>query len=370
MTANRVGRAPTVRGPADFTSALYLGLRHPLRVLAPWNALTTGAPAALHEARPARTLARRVADLLGLDDAVVAPSTLHLFHDLPDALLRPGSAVVADTGLYPVGRLAAERAAARGARVRSFRHHDPDALVDALRGARRPLVLADGWCVACGRYAPLVDYARVVADQGGALVVDDTQGLGVFGAPNGTAYGRDGGGAARRFPQLRRPPLRGHVVVVASMAKAFGAPVAVAAGPRWAVDRLRQRGPSREHSGPASAAAVAAGLRALAVNAARGDALRARLAANVARFQDGLAAAGLEVSDSLFPVQPVRLPRGVGADGVARRLSRLGVQAPVVRAACGPTLTFLLTAAHTESAVQAGPRTLAHLLQTDAPHPR
>ena len=39
----------TEAGVLDFTSASYLGLRHPRRTLRPWPRLTTGVPAALAE---------------------------------------------------------------------------------------------------------------------------------------------------------------------------------------------------------------------------------------------------------------------------------------------------------------------------------
>ena len=66
----------------DFTSALYLGLRHPSRSLRAWPALTAGQPAALES--PARRfgVARQLAALQGCERATLLPSTLHLFWDL------------------------------------------------------------------------------------------------------------------------------------------------------------------------------------------------------------------------------------------------------------------------------------------------
>jgi 8-amino-7-oxononanoate synthase len=49
----------------DFTSASYLGLRHPQVVLAPWHRLTTGVPAALAEPCSAKAVAGRLAGLVG-----------------------------------------------------------------------------------------------------------------------------------------------------------------------------------------------------------------------------------------------------------------------------------------------------------------
>jgi 8-amino-7-oxononanoate synthase len=66
----------------NFTSALYLGLRHPSWSLRPWAQLTTGAPAALAPPPGARMVADMLAALQGCERAALAPSTLHLFWDL------------------------------------------------------------------------------------------------------------------------------------------------------------------------------------------------------------------------------------------------------------------------------------------------
>ena len=66
----------------DFTSALYLGLRHPLGSSRPWAALSLGRPAALQPPPGAGALARELAALQGCEAATLLPSTLHLFWDL------------------------------------------------------------------------------------------------------------------------------------------------------------------------------------------------------------------------------------------------------------------------------------------------
>ena len=47
----------------DFTSALYLGLRHEHAALRPWSQFASGRPAALREAPDARRVAQAVAHL-------------------------------------------------------------------------------------------------------------------------------------------------------------------------------------------------------------------------------------------------------------------------------------------------------------------
>ena len=51
----------------DFTSSLYLGLRHPSAGLRPWEALTLGRPAALRPPPGAAEVGIRLADLQGCE---------------------------------------------------------------------------------------------------------------------------------------------------------------------------------------------------------------------------------------------------------------------------------------------------------------
>lgn len=183
-------------GVLDFTSACYLGLRHPCRALQPWRRLTTGMPAALAEPCSARAVSRALARLVGAECAVLATSTLHAFWDLFVALGTDGIACYLDAGAYPIAGWGVERAAACGAPVRRFPHQDPAALGRLLgsRPAGRVPVVTDGVCPGCGSVAPVRRYLQVLGPLGGLLVVDDTQGLGIFGA--GPARGCRTGAAA------------------------------------------------------------------------------------------------------------------------------------------------------------------------------
>src|SRR5262245_45621806 len=103
----------------DFTSALYLGLRHPSAALAPWQALSAGRPAALAETAGAGAVAAKLARLAGCEAGTLLPSTLHLFWDLFASL--PNHAVFyVDSGAYPVARWGVERVMARGARQHAY----------------------------------------------------------------------------------------------------------------------------------------------------------------------------------------------------------------------------------------------------------
>ena len=215
----------------DFTSALYLGMHHPSETLEPWEQFTTGMPAALETPDRARALASNLADLQGCEQATLGTSTLHLFWDLFGMLAGEGVAIYMDDGVYPIARWGIERAAAQGVRVRSFPHHDGKTLRRLLErdasSRLRPVVVVDGYCPGCARPAPLVAYWKSAQEFGGYLIMDDTQALGVFGHGPGNAlpYGSGGGGMLRWHDLKDR-----HVLVISSLAKGFGVPVAALAG--------------------------------------------------------------------------------------------------------------------------------------------
>ena len=136
------------------------------------------------------------------------------------------------------------------------------------------------------------------------------------------------------------------VVIVGSLAKAFGAPVAVLAGPARLVAEFADRSATRMHCNPPSAAVIAAAVNALAINRSIGDALRERLAAAVSRFRRGLGA--LAGSPGLFPVQHLRLPLRTDSASLHGRLRDRGIQTVLSRSGDHhrARIAFVLTARH------------------------
>jgi 8-amino-7-oxononanoate synthase len=350
----------------DFTSAVYLGMRHASGSLQPWEQLTTGVPSALAAPPAATELAHRLARLQGCERAALAPSTLHLFWDLFGLLVGDSSAIYVDEGLYPVGRWGVERAAARGVAVRNFPHHDADALGRLLlreaRARRRPVVVADGFCTGCGRHAPVTSYLRLALEYGGRLVMDDTQAIGIFGRRGDdddgcpAPYGKGGGGTLRRFN------LDGAgVLAVSSLAKGFGAPVAVLAGSRAAVERFERGSDTRVHCSPPSMAVIRAAAQALALNRKCGDELRLRLARLVHHFRCRAKEAGFPSVGGLFPVQTLAPSRAIDPPSLHRHLLRRGIRTVLRRSRCGrgALLSFVINARHRPEDIQRAADALA-----------
>src|SRR5215470_5323528 len=127
----------------DFTSALYLGLRHASVSLRPWAQLTGGVPYALGTPPLARIVAQQLAGLIGTERATLARSTLHAFWDL-FVILADGAPIYVDASAYPIAQWGIERAAGRGVPAHRFARHDPDDLRRRLRATlharSRPIV--------------------------------------------------------------------------------------------------------------------------------------------------------------------------------------------------------------------------------------
>ncbi len=348
----------------DFTSSLYLGFRHGSRSLKPWPQLTTGRPAVLAEPVGSEAVAIQLARLQGCERATLARSSLHLFWDLFGMLANDRVAIFLDAGAYPIARWGVERAAARGVPVGSFPHRDAETLGRLLRrevGGRRPVVVSDGMCTACGCAVPIAEYLESIRRAGGLLVMDDTQPLGVLGhSPGpGLPYGLDGGGS------LQNQNVFGpDVLIISSLAKGFGAPLAVLSGSSEMIRRFEIRSETRVHCSPPSAADVYAAEHALKLNAERGDALRGQLVQRVLSFRRHLAKAGFSATGGLFPVQTLKGRPDLDARQTHERLLSLGVRSVLRRSHMGREvqISFILTAQHRPDEIEYAIHTLTRAI--------
>lgn len=346
----------------DFTSALYLGLYHPMQSLRPWKQFTTGAPAALKNPPVALKVAKQLATLQGFQRTTLGPSTFHLFWDLFGVLAKKHIDIYVDKGAYPISKWGMERAHASSVKVRTFRHHDADELINLInrinpRG-KRPVIVTDGFCPLCGKPAPLTDYIAILKRFGGYLVIDDTQALGVLGQDHALykPYGLGGGGSLR-WHNIQDP----HLISISSLAKGFGVPLAVLSGSKEFVRSFKAESDTRVHSSPASIADIHAAEHALKINRIRGDALRKRLARNVARFRRHMHDAGIQCLGGFSPVQTMPIPAQT-AQLFYRLLQEQGVFT-VLQQSCvnhKPCISFVITARHKMSGIDDASRVVIH----------
>jgi 8-amino-7-oxononanoate synthase len=305
-------------------------------------------------------VAGQLARLVGLPAATVHASTLHACWDVFASAAGEAAVIAVDAAAYPIAPAAAR---CRGrVRVVTFAHHDPRGLAQVLACSRGPVVVVcDGLCPSCGTVAPLPGYLEAVRARGGFLLVDDTQALGLLGrSALGHPYGSGGGGSAIHLG-LTDP----HLVVVASLAKAFSVPIAFVAGSADRVRRIERLGPTRMHCSPPSNAHLGAAVHAIESNARTGDARRRRVHELVLQLRRGLVSLGLRVSRGTFPMQVVS-GAGVPLAVLHRRLLSLGVST-VLHGSCrrtGPVLSFLVTAAHGEADIAATLAVVSRALTT------
>jgi len=348
----------------DFTSSLYLGFEHSSSSLPSWDRFTLGKPTALAELEGTEQIERELAALVGCESAVIGVSTLHLFWDLFGILGERGWNIFVDGSLYPIARWGVERAAAAGASVRSFMRHDASALRARMSTARmgKPVVVTDGFYPASGTSAPLADYVECAAAQDGLVVVDDTQALGIFGrSPDASPpYGKGGGGTLQRHASGDSA-----ILVVSSLAKAFGVPVAMLGGSSRLVAKFRERSATRVHCSPPSAPVLVAARRALEINRNFGESLRHRLADRVIRFRQGLAQLNLLAVPGYFPVQPLRLPRDANLASFYKSLLRSGIQPVLNRDSSDASvrISFVFTVRHRLSEIGRALEGLANALR-------
>ena len=192
-------------------------------------------------------------------------------------------------------------------------------------------------------------------------MLDDTQALGVLGKQDGALYGRGGGGSLR-WQGIKSPD----VIVGSSLAKGFGAPMAMLAGSASLIRRFETQSETRVHCSPPSIAHLHAAEHALAVNRTDGDRLRRYLAQLVRRFRAGLHAFGLAADDGLFPVQTLR-PAGIAAEVLYERLLRLGIRTFATRRCheISMQVAFLITALHRRSDIDQAVEAIGRAMRFD-----
>jgi 8-amino-7-oxononanoate synthase len=359
----RADRAPTL----DFTSSLYLGAENSWQSLTGWESLTLGKPAALESVPGTRRVERELAALTGCERVLLGPSTLHLFWDLFGFLARRGMSIFLDAGSYPIAQWGVERAASYGAPVRVFPQHDHRALGSLLKNAPgKPVVVADGYNPLRGSSAPVAAYLECAKRMGGLVVLDDTQALGIFGHSQSKEqpYGNEGGGS------LRRAGVRDdQVVLVSSLAKGFGAPLAMLGGSEAVTAAFEFESETRMHCSPPSAAVVAAAGHALAVNRRYGEVLRKQLAQRVAHFRLRLRDLNVIATGGLFPVQPLRLPEDIDVGGLHEALLAGGLQTVLHQSTNGADwrISFIITTKHSAGDIDWAVASLANAMVRGAP---
>jgi 8-amino-7-oxononanoate synthase len=139
------------------------------------------------------------------------------------------------------------------------------------------------------------------------------------------------------------------VLTAASLAKAFGAPVAFAGGTRKAMVRLEQRSETRVHCSPVAAPALHAAEAAVAFNEHSGERTRGALMRLLMRLKEKLAETAFAARGALFPSVALGECEGFPAEEVHAALSRMEIRTVLQRERVSgrPQVGVLVTAGHT-----------------------
>ncbi len=294
----------------DFASCNYLGLDLDPRVIASvepelsrWGTHPSWArlccsPELYEE------LERRIAALLGTEDALVLPTISLIAVGLIPAVTCKGALIAADRFVHKVNhdgcRLARDM---NGAVLASFRHDDPgglEALLSAHRDAPMRLVVVDGVLSVTGRVPNLRAIVELARRHDALLYIDDAHGFGVLGErPTAERpFGLRGNGVIRHLDLGYD-----NVLYVSGLSKAYSSLAAFVACPRKLKTFLKCTVTSYAVSGPVPTAALATALCGLALNETEGDAWRDVLHRHTSAILDGYRRLGIPTdNDNGFPI--------------------------------------------------------------------
>lgn len=218
-------------------------------------------------------------------------------------------------------------------------------LVHAIPSCRRAIIVTDGIFSMRGDHAPLAEIAGLARKYDSSfpenviVVIDDSHGVGAFGATGRGTEERTGAPAD---------------ILVGTLGKAFGVNGGYVAGSRALIAYLRETSPFYIYSNPIAPGEAAAAAAAIAlVDSAAGRELLGRLQKTTARFRAGLQAMALEIIAGDHPIVPLMLRDSGRTAAITRGLRQRGILAtglnfPVVPRG-NEEIRFQICADHTET---------------------
>jgi len=243
---------------------------------------------------------------------------------------------------------------ARPKEKKVYKHLDCAGLEKALNevasSCERALVVTDGIFSMRGDHAPLREIQAVVERcdarfaENAVLVVDDSHGVGAFGAS---------GRGTEEYCEA--PPSD---VLVATLGKALGVNGGYVTGSQELIDFLRESSMMYIYSNPITPAEAAAALVALEIlDSAAGCDLLAHLRAMTARFKSGLVDLGYETLPGEHPVVPLMVRDTAKTQALVRHLRQQGVLATGLNFPVVPRgdeeIRFQVSADHTPKDIDA-----------------
>lgn len=323
-----------------FSSNDYLGLSQHPAVMAAWQQgvreAGVGAGASGHVTGYSRhhaQLEQQLASWLGYPRALLFISGFAANQAVIHLLAQKSDRIIADKLAHASLLDAASHSPAT---LRRFAHNQPASLAKLLatRAEGGTLVVTEGVFSMDGDSAPLAELAAETRRAGGWLLVDDAHGIGVTGEQ----------GRGSCWQQQVKPEL-----LVVTFGKGFGVSGAALLCDDATADYVEQFSRHLIYSTAMPPAQCCALLAALA-QIQQGDALRARLQQNIARFRAGAAQLPWQLMASDSAIQPLIVGENRAALALAQRLTQAGCWVSAIRPPTVPPgtarLRITLTAAH------------------------
>ncbi|KTS16852.1 8-amino-7-oxononanoate synthase [Pantoea dispersa] len=323
-----------------FSSNDYLGLSQHPAVMAAWQQgvreAGVGAGASGHVTGYSRhhaQLEQQLASWLGYPRALLFISGFAANQAVIHLLAQKSDRIIADKLAHASLLDAASHSPAT---LRRFAHNQPASLAKLLatRAEGGTLVVTEGVFSMDGDSAPLAELAAETRRAGGWLLVDDAHGIGVTGEQ----------GRGSCWQQQVKPEL-----LVVTFGKGFGVSGAALLCDDATADYVEQFSRHLIYSTampPAQCCALLAALQQIQ----QGDALRARLQQNIARFRAGAAQLPWQLMASDSAIQPLIVGENRTALALAQRLAQAGCWVSAIRPPTVPPgtarLRITLTAAH------------------------
>ncbi|MFN4206276.1 MAG: glycine C-acetyltransferase [Agrobacterium albertimagni] len=261
-----------------------------------------------------RELERAIACYLDKDDAILFAACFDANGGIFETLLGPEDAIISDSLNH-----ASIIDGVRLSKAKRYRYanSDMDGLEDELKravadGTRFRLIVTDGVFSMDGYVAKLPEICALAEKYGAMVMIDECHATGHLG---------DKG---KGTPTLTGVGTRVDIITGTFGKTLGGAMGGFIAGPKAAIDLLRQRARPYLFSNSLAPAVAAGSLKAIEI-AESADDLRERLAGHTRRFRQGLTEAGFELLPGETPIIPVMTHDAVLAQKLAAELDARGV---------------------------------------------
>ena len=261
-----------------------------------------------------RQLEQAIARYLDKDDAILFAACFDANGGIFETLLGPEDAIISDSLNH-----ASIIDGVRLSKAKRYRYanSDMDGLEDELKkavaeGTRFRLIVTDGVFSMDGYVAKLPEICALAEKYGAMVMIDECHATGHLGAKG------------KGTPTLTGVGTRVDIITGTFGKTLGGAMGGFIAGPKAAIDLLRQRARPYLFSNSLAPAVAAGSLKAIEI-AEGADELRAKLTSHSSRFRQGLTEAGFELLPGETPIIPVMTHDAVLAQKLAAELDARGV---------------------------------------------